>query len=48
MFAGINTVNHALFRELLQIVVENAGPEEQREVANDPEPLSNIRAGANE
>ncbi len=48
MFAGINTANHALLRDLLEIVIENARPEEEREVANDPEPLSSVRAGANE
>ena len=42
MFAGISTANHALLRELLEIVVENARPEERREVANDPEPLSSV------
>lgn len=48
VFAGVNTTNHALLRELLQIVIENARPEEQREAANDPEPLPNARAGTSE
>ena len=32
MFAGIHTAHHALLRELLQIVIENAKPEERQEV----------------
>jgi DNA-binding MarR family transcriptional regulator len=39
VFAGINTAHHALFRELLQIVIENTTREERVEVANDPGPL---------
>jgi len=48
MFAGINSANHALLRELLQIVIENAGPEEQHEAANDPEPPPSVRAAVRE
>lgn len=48
MFAGVNTANHALLRELLQIVIANAGSEEERDAANDPEPPARMRAGAGE
>ena len=45
-FAGINTANHALLRELLQIVLENTTRAELGEVANDSAPLSSRRVSA--
>jgi DNA-binding MarR family transcriptional regulator len=39
-FAGMNTANHALLRELLQIVIENTTSTEPGEVANDEGPPS--------
>jgi DNA-binding MarR family transcriptional regulator len=46
VFAGINTAHHALFRELLQIVIENTTRDERGEAANDADPLPPVRAGA--
>ena len=43
VFAGVNTVYHALFRELLQTVIENSTRGEVGEVANDAEPLAPLR-----
>jgi DNA-binding MarR family transcriptional regulator len=46
IFAGVNTANHALLRELLQIVIENATRAELGDVANDSAPPSGLRASA--
>ena len=43
VFAGINTANHALLRELLQIVIENTTRAELGEVANDADPIPSFR-----
>lgn len=43
MFAGINTAQHALLRELLQVVIENSASAETEEVANDSDPLPGSR-----
>lgn len=45
VFAGVNTANHALLRELLQTVIENTTHAELGEVANDWAPLSRLRVG---
>lgn len=45
-FAGINTANHALLRELLQIVIENTTRPELSDVANDSAPPPRRRANA--
>jgi DNA-binding MarR family transcriptional regulator len=42
-FAGINTANHALLRELLQVVIKNIAGTEPGEVANDAGPLPTLR-----
>jgi DNA-binding MarR family transcriptional regulator len=44
IFAGINTAHHALFRELLQTVIENTTRGEVAEVANDADPLPSVHA----
>jgi DNA-binding MarR family transcriptional regulator len=46
IFAGINTANHALLRELLQVVIENSVGTELGEAANDIDPLPRVRARA--
>jgi DNA-binding MarR family transcriptional regulator len=46
VFAGINSAYHALFRELLQVVIENTTHDERGEVANDSGPLPPVRAVA--
>jgi MarR family transcriptional regulator, organic hydroperoxide resistance regulator len=46
IFAGVNTANHALLREMLQIVIENTTRAELGEVANDPAPLPRLRVRA--
>ena len=43
VFAGINTANHALLRELLQVVIENTTRAELGEVANDADPIPSFR-----
>ena len=46
IFAGVNTANHALLREMLQIVIENTTRAELGEIANDPAPLPRPRVRA--
>jgi DNA-binding MarR family transcriptional regulator len=46
IFAGINTANHALLRELLQIVIENSAGTELGEAANDIAPPPRVRTRA--
>jgi DNA-binding MarR family transcriptional regulator len=48
LLAGLNTANHALFREFMQIVIENANRTEQRAVAVDPLPPRKVRKDANQ
>jgi DNA-binding MarR family transcriptional regulator len=48
VFAGINTANHALLREFLQIMIENTARAELGEVANDADPFPGSTRGAPE